>query len=166
MLAYATNSSKKEVKKMSLFYCVKSESYKFSCGNDTIVTRQNRLAEIGRSEKNTNLTSARGDFAAFQILIGSDLPFTVNVGSSQYFSQYPDRYNYRIFLDFPLNSEMYIEDGSTEIDGTFYCDMLSDFIVTKDGGKADVYKFNTHVLPSDEDFARLYEKLLDSLAAN
>ncbi len=110
---------------MSFYYCIEGEGFKLSYGNDTTATKRNRIAEIGRGKKEISLSSAKGDFAAFQLVVGSDMPFTLNVGTSQYFSQYPDKDNYRVAFDFPLEGRMYIEEAFSESNGIYYSDMLS-----------------------------------------
>ncbi len=106
-------------------YTVKKESFKLITDNNLQHQQINDLKSFAEDAKEISLVSGRADFAAFQILLGSDEDYTVNTGKSAYLSQYPfEKKNYRIAFDFPLPFEISQEYSLSA--GDLNCsDMLS-----------------------------------------
>ncbi len=106
-------------------YTVKNESYKLITKNELIARQIKRIEGFSDEKKEISLVAGKQDFAAFQILLGSDEAYTVNTGKHFYLSQYPfGKTNYRVAFDFPLAHEIF-QEYSTEDNGYSYNDMLS-----------------------------------------
>ncbi len=106
-------------------YTVKKEGYKLTVGKEIIKRQIKRIEDFSDEEKEISLVAGRQDFAAFQVLLGSDEAYTVNTGKYPYLSQNPfGKFNYRVAFDFPLEYEIFHE-YSTEDNGFKYNDMLS-----------------------------------------
>ncbi len=110
---------------MNFYYCVKDESFKLSEGNDTFPARKQRLSALAEEKKEINIVVGKQDFAAFQLLLGSDEAYTVNTGAAPYLSQYPDKDNFRVALELPFEAETFIEYSAAEPNGVCHNDMLS-----------------------------------------
>ncbi len=106
-------------------YTVKNESYKHVSGKKTIPWQIKDITAFAEQPKEITLTAGREDFAAFQVLLGSDEAYTVNTGDCFYLSQYPfNKANYRVAFDFPLEFSICHEYSSPD-NGYRYNDMLS-----------------------------------------
>ncbi len=106
-------------------YTVKKESYKLVSGKKTFPAMIKEIEAFADEPKEITLNAGRADFAAFQVLLGSDEAYTVNTGEHFYLSQYPfKKTNYRVAFDFPLEFEIF-QEYSTEDNGYYYNDMLS-----------------------------------------
>ncbi len=106
-------------------YTVKPESYKLVTGREIYSRQIKRIEAFADEPKEISLTAGRADFAAFQVLLGSDEAYTVNTGDRFYLSQYPfAKANYRVAFDFPLSFEIFHQYATSE-NGYTYNDMLS-----------------------------------------
>ncbi|MBR3806311.1 MAG: DUF4091 domain-containing protein [Clostridia bacterium] len=106
-------------------YTVKGESYKLITGNELITEEIKRIESFADELKEISLVAGRGDFTAFQVLLGSDEAYTVNTGKHPYLSQNPfGKVNYRVAFDFPFAYEISYE-YSAEENGFHYNDMIS-----------------------------------------
>ncbi len=136
-------------------YTVKSENYKLIRAKETIPRQIKEIEAFAEDPREISLVSGREDFAAFQVLLGSDEEYTVNTGNTYYLSQYPqDKINYRVAFDFPLNYEIFHEQSITE-KGSAYNDMLSP-IDSKDYPKRGICALFVHIPVPKNTEAREY----------
>ncbi len=106
-------------------YTVKKESYRLITGRKNIPQQIKMIKEFADEPREISLTAGRQDFAAFQVLLGSDEAYTVNTGKYPYLSQNPfGKVNYRVAFDFPFDFEI-CHEYSTADNGYSYNDMLS-----------------------------------------
>ena len=70
------------------------------------------------------LVSVRNSFAAFQLLIESDEPYSINTGRSLYISQNNNAAVYRVEADSPFRTDLFIESMHTAEYLTPYADGL------------------------------------------
>ncbi len=125
-------------------YTVKNESYKLVIPKETIARQIKRIEDFENDAREISLVSGKEDFAAFQVLLGSDEDYTVNTGKHFYLSQYPfGKINYRVAFDFPFEHEIFHE-YETEDNGCIYKDMLSPIDV-RDYPKRSVCALFVHI---------------------
>ncbi len=118
---------------MKLLYGIQSEAFKLTLGSEWIY----RFETIADYPKSARLTAGLNDTAAFQLILGSDEAYSLNVGKAMFVSQQINRTTLRIEANVPFKTELNIIDMHYDDDRYLKADaLLSQSVKEIDAGMA------------------------------
>ncbi len=106
---------------MSIHYGIHPETFKLLQGNGRYPIK---IMDLADAPKEIKLTAAKNNTASFQVIIGCDEDWSLNVGSSAWFSQKGDIKNIRLSVESELETSLNIVDVHAANDGYYYADAL------------------------------------------
>ncbi len=116
---------------MSVYFALADETFKYAAGNAFFFNKNT----VEAMPKNAELLAAKGDTAAFQLVLLSDERVAVSVGKSQWFSQKTGTPVLRISVDAPFEAEVNLIGAVLDDDGYRRPDiLLTQDVIEVEGG--------------------------------